>query len=105
MSPSGLSRLVDDLERERLVVRERREDDARSFNVVLTRTGLARLKRANRTHLERARELFLDRLSDTQLEQLAGIWDAVDGALTAGSAPLAPARVSSQSSRRTAAGS
>ncbi len=106
MSPSGLSRLVDELERERLVVRERREDDARSFNVVLTRTGRASLKKANRTHLERVRELFLDRLSDTQLQQLADIWDAVDGALTASSPQPAQASTSggeSEAPRRRAA--
>lgn len=91
MSSSGLSRLVDDLERMDLVVRERREDDARSFNVVLTRTGRARLKSANRTHLERVRELFLDRLSDVQLRQLAGVWDAVEGALGTSGPPSASA--------------
>jgi hypothetical protein len=36
------------------------------------------LKAANRTHLERVRELFLDRLSDAQLQQLADIWDALE---------------------------
>jgi DNA-binding MarR family transcriptional regulator len=78
MSPSGLSRLVDELERNGLVVRERRDDDARSVDIVLTPTGRTRLKAANRTHLQRVRELFLDRLSDDQLQQLAEIWDAVD---------------------------
>lgn len=77
MSPSGVSRLVDELEREQLVARERHEDDARSYEVVLTPAGRARLKSANRAHLQRVRELFLDRLSDAQLEQLADIWDAV----------------------------
>ena len=67
MSPSGVSRVVDGLEREGLVTRERSEDDARSFDVVLTPAGRTRLKAANRAHLERARELFLDRLSDAQL--------------------------------------
>jgi DNA-binding MarR family transcriptional regulator len=65
-------------------VRERGEDDARSFDVVLTPAGRARLKAANRTHLERVRDLFLQRLSDEQLEQLADIWDALDPALTQG---------------------
>lgn len=84
MSPSGVSRLVDTLEREGLVARERGEDDARSFDVVLTPAGRARLKAANRTHLERVRGLFLHRLSDEQLEQLAEIWDALDPALSEG---------------------
>jgi DNA-binding MarR family transcriptional regulator len=84
MSPSGMTRLVDELERDGLVVRERREDDARSFDVVLTPAGRTRLRAANRTHLRRVRELFLDRLSDAQLEQLAEIWGALDPALVAG---------------------
>ena len=50
---------------------------------MLTPAGRARLKAANRTHLERVRDLFLHRLSDEQLEQLAEIWDALDPALTA----------------------
>ena len=83
MSPSGLSRLVDELEGEGLVARERRDDDARSFNVVLTPTGRSRLKSANRTHLRRVRELFLDRLTDAQLRQLSEIWEAVSRAPTA----------------------
>ena len=78
MSPSGVSRVVDGLEREGLVTRERSEDDARSFDVVLTPAGRTRLKAANRTHLERVRELFLDRLSDVQLQQLADIWDSLE---------------------------
>src|SRR3954453_149549 len=77
MSPSGVSRLVDELEREHLVTRERHEDDARSYEVVLTPAGRARLKSANRAHLRRVRELFLDRLSEAQLAQLADIWVAV----------------------------
>jgi DNA-binding MarR family transcriptional regulator len=78
MSPSGLTRIVDQLEREGLVARERREDDARSFDVVLTEEGRRRLRAANVTHLERVRERFLDRLSDEQLEQLAGVWAAIE---------------------------
>lgn len=84
MSPSGLTRLVDQLVRDGLLVRKRREDDSRSFDAVLTPTGRARLKAANRTHLQRVRELFLDRLSDVQLQQLADIWNAVDPKLIAG---------------------
>lgn len=85
MSHSGLSRLVDELEREALVVRERREDDARSFDIVLTPTGRSRLKAANRTHLQRVRQMFLDRLTEQQLLQLIALWNTVDPQLVAGS--------------------
>lgn len=89
MSPSGISRLVDELEREGLVVRERSEHDARSFEVALTASGRARLKAANRTHLRRVRAMFLDHLSDAQLRQLADIWSSIDPMLVAGSAASA----------------
>jgi DNA-binding MarR family transcriptional regulator len=78
MSPSGLSRLVDDLERRGLVERERHETDARSVEVVLTATGRKDLRAANRRHLKLVRELFLDRLDDDQLRRLAAVWDATE---------------------------
>ena len=87
MSPSGLTRIVDQLEREGLVARERRADDGRSFDVALTDEGRKRLRAANATHLKRIRELFLDRLSDAQLAQLAAIWETLGPELT-GSPPL-----------------
>jgi DNA-binding MarR family transcriptional regulator len=102
MSPSGLSRLVDELERENLVVRERREDDARSFDVVLTPSGRTRLQAANRSHLQRVRELFLDRLSDSQLQQLAEIWNAVDPTLIAGNPRTSPPSTASKRPVRSA---
>jgi DNA-binding MarR family transcriptional regulator len=84
MSPSGLSRLVDALERDGLVERERNPDDARSFDVVLTPAGRTLLRAANRTHLQRVREAFLGRLTDAQLDALADAWRAVDPALVDG---------------------
>ena len=78
LSPSGLSRLVDQLEREGLVVREQRADDARSYDVVLSPQGRKRLKAANHAHLLRIRELFVDHLSPDQISQLVAIWNAID---------------------------
>lgn len=100
MSPSGLSRLVDGLERLGLVARERREDDARSFDIVLKPAGRARLKAANRTHLERVREMFLDRLSDAQLQQLRDVWAALDSSLTTGGQKSPPKPASRAAPRR-----
>ena len=81
MSPSGLSRMVDELERDGLVARERHALAARSYTVSLTSTGKTRLRAANRTHVRGVRELLLDRLSDQQLDQLAAIWAPVNPAL------------------------
>jgi DNA-binding MarR family transcriptional regulator len=78
LSPSGLTRLVDQLEHEGLVVRERREDDARSYDAVLSPQGRKLAKAATRVHLRRVRELFIDCLSEAQVTQLIAIWAAVD---------------------------
>jgi DNA-binding MarR family transcriptional regulator len=78
LSPSGLTRLVDQLEREGLVVRERREDDARSYDAVLSSKGRKLAKAATKANLRRVRELFIDRLSEAQITQLIAIWTAVD---------------------------
>lgn len=86
MSPSGVTRVVDQLQRDGLVAREQRDDDARSFDAVLTPEGRKRLRAANQTHLGRVRALFLNRLSEAQLGQLGDIWDTVDPELT-GRAP------------------
>jgi DNA-binding MarR family transcriptional regulator len=78
MSPSGLTRVVDQLQREGLVEREKREDDGRSFDTVLTPAGRTRLRAANESHLQQVRDLFLDRLSDDELKQLAAVWRRVE---------------------------
>lgn len=75
LSPSGVTRLVDRLEREGLVARERCPEDGRGYNAVLTDAGEARLQRARATHLSGVRRLFLDRLGDADLLQLAAYWD------------------------------
>ena len=75
LSPSGVTRLVDRLEREGLVTRERCAEDGRGYNAVLTEAGGARLQRARATHLAGVRRLFLDKLDDADLLQLAAFWE------------------------------
>ncbi|WP_206184517.1 MarR family winged helix-turn-helix transcriptional regulator [Thermoactinospora rubra] len=62
LSRSGLTRLVDRLQREGLVVREACESDARGLFAVLTGAGLDRLKEATPTYLRAVRTHFLDAL-------------------------------------------
>jgi DNA-binding MarR family transcriptional regulator len=81
ISPSGLTRVIDRLEREGLVVRERSDTDGRGFEAVLTKAGRKRYREAHRGHIQGVRELFLDRLTDAQLKQLRDVWVAVDPAL------------------------
>jgi DNA-binding MarR family transcriptional regulator len=75
LSPSGVTRLVDRLEREGLVTRERCPEDGRGYNAVLTESGETRLQQARATHLAGVRRLFLDKLGDDDLLQLAAYWD------------------------------
>jgi DNA-binding MarR family transcriptional regulator len=75
LSPSGVTRLVDRLEREGLVARQRCPEDGRGYNAVLTPAGRARMQQARTTHLAGVRRLFLDKLSDDDLAQMARYWD------------------------------
>jgi DNA-binding MarR family transcriptional regulator len=77
LSPSGLTRLVERLERARLVERQNDTRDARSFRAVLTRQGLQRLDEARTTHYAVIRGHFTDRLSEEELRGLSAIWSKV----------------------------
>lgn len=67
LSRSGLSRLVDRLEREGLVRREACPGDARGTFAVLTDAGRARLRAAAPTHLRGIGEHVVDKLRPDEL--------------------------------------
>ena len=75
LSRSGLTRLVDRMEREGLLRRERCADDARGFNAAITDEGRALFRVARRTHLDGVRERFLAHLSPEELRELARLWE------------------------------
>lgn len=75
LSRSGLTRLVDRLEREGLVRREACPADARGQNAVVTESGRDLLDVARRTHLAGVRERFLARFSAAELGDLATFWE------------------------------
>jgi DNA-binding MarR family transcriptional regulator len=75
LSRSGLTRLVDRLERDGLIVRESCPSDARGAFAHLTPRGREILGAARATHIAGVRELFLDRLSEGDLAALAEVWD------------------------------
>jgi DNA-binding MarR family transcriptional regulator len=77
LSRSGLTRLVDRMEGEGLLRRERCEDDARGYHAIITDEGRELFQRARATHLDGVRELFLSRLSDAEQRTLAELWDRV----------------------------
>ena len=70
LSRSGLTRLVDRLEREGLVERAACPNDARGTHAVLTDAGLQRLRTAAPTHLRGVSEHVTARLTPAELDQL-----------------------------------
>jgi DNA-binding MarR family transcriptional regulator len=77
LSRSGMTRLVDRLERDGLLMRDTCTDDGRGCYAVLTERGAELLTRARPTHLEGVRERFLSCFSSDELEILAGYWERV----------------------------
>ena len=71
LSRSGLTRLVDRLERDGLVRREACPDDARGQFTVITSAGTARLRAASPTHLRGVAEHAVGRLEEDEAEQLS----------------------------------
>jgi DNA-binding MarR family transcriptional regulator len=77
LSRSGLTRLVDRLERDGLLERCSCEQDARGAYACLTKAGRERLDEARGTHLAVVREHFFSRFSDGELRVLADLWERV----------------------------
>jgi DNA-binding MarR family transcriptional regulator len=75
LSRSGLTRLVDRLERQGLLERHKGERDPRQVFASITERGLERLAKTTSTHLAGVRRRYLSRLSKTQTQQLMNIWD------------------------------
>ncbi|MEN0015685.1 MAG: MarR family winged helix-turn-helix transcriptional regulator [Solirubrobacteraceae bacterium] len=67
VSRSGATRLIDRMEREGHVIRERCSQDGRGQYAVLTAEGMATLDRARPTHLRGVRRRFLGQIDDEQL--------------------------------------
>ncbi len=74
LSRSGLTRLVERLEREGLVARCRADDDSRGVLASLTERGWETVAEAAPTHLAGIRERFVERLGAGQARQLAAAW-------------------------------
>ncbi|HVW17575.1 MAG TPA: MarR family transcriptional regulator [Solirubrobacteraceae bacterium] len=92
LSRSGLTRLVDRLERDGYVERVSCEDDARGAFACITPAGREKLAAARATHFDGIRRVFLSRFSEADLEALAGYWERVLPGVCASCAPSAEAR-------------
>ncbi|HLH13263.1 MAG TPA: MarR family transcriptional regulator [Solirubrobacteraceae bacterium] len=77
LSRSGLTRLVDRLERDGLIERCSCEHDARGAYACLTPAGRERLNAARATHMAVIREQFLSRFTEHELGALAAMWERI----------------------------
>ena len=73
LSPSGITRLLDGLERSGWVKKEHCASDARVTYAALTEAGLEKFEQARATHLADVEELFGSQLSDDEHKQLADL--------------------------------
>jgi DNA-binding MarR family transcriptional regulator len=71
LTPSGITRLLDGLERAGYVARAASEQDARVTYAVLTDDGYEKLRSAAPTHVGSIRALFGELFSEEELELLA----------------------------------
>ena len=77
LSRSGLTRLVDRLQREGLLERCSCAHDARGSYACLTALGRQRLMDARGTHLAVMRENFFSRFGEDELSSLADMWERI----------------------------
>ena len=77
LSRSGLTRLVDRLERDGLIGRACCHFDGRGSYAVLTEAGRRRLDEARPTYMAAVRRNFVAHFSGAELERLAQLWGRV----------------------------
>src|SRR3954470_22954428 len=77
LSRSGMTRLVDRLERDGLLERDHCTADGRGCFAVLTAKGQSMLDVARPTHLGGVRERFLSQFAEDELSTLAAWWERV----------------------------
>jgi DNA-binding MarR family transcriptional regulator len=90
LSRSGLTRLVERLERHGLVERIDCSSDARGSYAVLTDLGKQRLREAAPAHIESVKALFADPLTDQQVVGLQQALELLAAAVPAGCAAALP---------------
>lgn len=78
MSSGGFTRLADRLEARGLIERRPAAEDGRGYVAFLTPAGRALLRKAWKLQYAELRRLFLDRLKQDDLRDLARIWSRLD---------------------------
>jgi DNA-binding MarR family transcriptional regulator len=79
LTPSGVTRLLEGLERAGWVKKGACKSDARVTYAVLTDKGRAKLEHASSSHLAQVRALFEERFSPAELESLAALLGRLPG--------------------------
>jgi DNA-binding MarR family transcriptional regulator len=79
LTPSGVTRLLDGLERDGWVAKGACKSDARVTYAVLTDEGRERLEAAGRSHVAQVRELIEDQFSEEELDTLVELLGRLPG--------------------------
>jgi len=79
LTPSGVTRLLDGLERDGWVTKGSCSTDLRVTYAVLTEEGRERLESAGRSHVAQVRDLIEDQLSPEELETLVELLGRLPG--------------------------
>lgn len=79
LTASGITRLLDGLERAGYVERGACDSDRRVVYAVLTEAGLVKLRDASGTHVGQIEEYFISRYDDGELRALAELLERIDG--------------------------
>ena len=74
LTRSGVSRVVERLEKAGLVTREEASEDRRGAYAVLTEEGIERFQKAAKFHTAFVREKFLGLFNEQELEQMSVFW-------------------------------
>jgi len=84
LTPSGITRNVERVERDGLIARETDPSDGRAYHAVVTSKGLMRLREAQVTHHRVVRQWFVGRLTAKNLQTFAELLErAVPGVTSA----------------------
>ncbi|MBI5824805.1 MAG: MarR family transcriptional regulator [Chloroflexi bacterium] len=78
LTRSGVSRVVERLEKAGLVKREGASEDRRGAYAVLTDEGAVRFQKASQAHIEFVRKNFLSLFNDEELNQMSGYWKRLE---------------------------
>ncbi|HEX9380204.1 MAG TPA: MarR family transcriptional regulator [Gaiellaceae bacterium] len=83
LTASGVTRLLDGLERAGLVDRAACDSDRRVTYAVLTPAGRTKLEEASESHIADVRAFFEEHFSKKELDQLAGLLGRLPGVAAA----------------------